>query len=224
MEFVKKLLKVVYSISLWIIMLIYIVVRKDMYVSNNITTMDNIVLILFVVFTILPLFSEIDFMGVKLKREIEKNKIETEKELLQIRAEISNNSIHNSNVIYNYANLPDSTLKNMEKEYKSTTNTYNNIDVDEDTILCFKIRQRIEILLKQIAQKHGLVEKNYTIIPLLRILVNKEIVSDKLYNVLIEIIIICNKSIHGEEISRNHSDFIKNTYMQVLFELEKVNS
>lgn len=222
MNTLKKILKILYTILLWELMLLYIIIRMDVYFSNSLTTLDNMILILFVIFSILPIFSEIDFMGVKLKREIEKNKIETDRELLQIKAEINNNSMHNSNVIYNYANLPDNTLKTIEKDYQSNFKIYDNFDIDNDAILCLKIRQKIEVLLKQLAEKYGVLEKNMALIPLLRILVNKEVIPNKLYGVLIEIIIICNKSIHGEKISENHSEFIRNTYSQVLLELESI--
>ena len=163
-------------------------------------------------------------MRIKIKKEIEKNKIETQKELLEIRSGINNNLLQNSSVIYNCMNMPDKAVKDMEIEYNNKEKNDEDIDVDEESILCFKIRQKVEILLKQIAQKNNIYLMKYSIIQLLKLLNSKEIIPNKLYNVLIEILIICNKAIHGESISENHSEFIKNTYAKVLQELEKINN
>lgn len=217
-----KNFKNVYSILIWITMLIYIICRRNMYFSDDITSLDKMILILFGVFILAPIFNEIDFMGVKLKGEIEKNKLETDRELLQIRKEINNNLINNYNVTNNYINSPDNVLKNMEKDYRTTQKVYKNIEISENDILCLQIRQKIEILLKQLAQKYELNQVNTGVMYLLKLLTNKKIIPSKLYNILVEIIIICNKAIHGEEISQNHSEFIKNTYIQVLGELEEL--
>lgn len=215
------ILKMIYTFIIWILMLIYIIIRKEIYLNNIITTMDKVVLILFAIFTLSPIFSEVDFMGIKIKREVEKNKIETEKELLEMKKVINNNLLHNSNIINNFVNAPDNALKNMAKDYENIKEE-KEIEIDNDTMLCFKVRQRIEMLLKQIAAKYEIIEKNYGAMNILRTLTNKEIITNKLYNILLEIIIICNRAIHGEEISQNHNNFIRSTYKQVLTELERV--
>ena len=139
---------------------------------------------------------------------------------MDIYTNLINNS--NTNTVNYYVNSSDRTLKAIEKDYQGVINNDDriDIDIDDDSILCLKIRQKIEILLRQIAQKNNII-KNNTTIPLLRVLVNEGLISRKLYDILIEIIIICNNAIHGKKISENHRDFIINTYTQVLLELEE---
>ena len=69
----KKIIKILYCIVLWILILSYILYRKDELLSNNIILVDHIALSLFAILTLLPIFTEIDIMGIK--KEIEKNKI-----------------------------------------------------------------------------------------------------------------------------------------------------
>ena len=184
----------------------------------------NIVFIFWLFLLLYPLLSEFEFLGLKIKKEVEKvtkeqnGKIEDIKQdLYKMKMETAVNNQINLGLdgllpkeILNHI-FPNSNPKNID----------DNIDdeesikyIDNNNIYLFKVRASLEVMLHMLCEKYG-SENRLNISQCNGWLVRHEVIDGYTSRLISEIIKIANRGVHGESISSEYVDFVKRSYPEV---------
>ncbi|MBD3338452.1 MAG: hypothetical protein GF353_05055 [Candidatus Lokiarchaeota archaeon] len=208
--------------------------RVDEIVDGQSVPADVFIFLIFVALMLVPIFSEISFFGIKLKKEIEELKSNLDLNFGELK-----NEIHNTQTQTLFQTIqtlapppPDNKLPELEEEIERIVKekfSYREIkekkispiEVPENNLILFKTRYSIEIEVSRIWE--GRFGKEYPIekrrLPILRKiqdLVKYEIVSQNLYGVLKEILAICNYGIHGEKVSDSQVSFVSKNSKEII--------
>lgn len=231
-------------LGLLILSTIYVLYYKyDIYQLKELNAM-NLIFILWIVLLFLPLFSEMEFFGIKLKKEVEKAKTEVKENLNDLRMQIMDLKISNSNAnTINFGNdfLPsEQKLKKLIEEFITNSSitadnlgevsstpkidittdakVSSNIDseIAEESTYLFKVRLMLEKTLTDLCDKTG-YNGPKLMHEMVRYLTRCEVINGKTVDLINQIIKITNRGVHGEIVSNEYIDFIK----QVLPELQK---
>ncbi|MFA0816215.1 MAG: hypothetical protein ACC608_10560 [Anaerofustis sp.] len=219
-------------ISLFIGSSIYVFFnRKDIYDLNSLNV-RNLIFIIWIVLLILPLFSEVELLGVKLKKEVEKAKEEVKVSLQNLQTQLTqiqlNNSIAN-NFSFTNGSLPseqkiEELLQMVSELQKTTPNTeismsddqmYNN----EKTLYLFKARLGTEMALRELCEKLG-YENKISIMKMAEILNRAELINGTTCDLIGQVSKIANRGIHGEIVSDEYLNFVKETYPEIQRQLK----
>jgi hypothetical protein len=211
--------------------------RFDAITSGQSVSADVFVFLIFVALTLVPIFSEIEFFGIKLKKEIEDLKHTINIKFGDIKNEIRNTQTQSvTNTFQGYGPPPpDNKLPELEndidrivkaklKEHGVTFDSHpsSKIDVPDDNLQMFKVRYNIETQLRRIWEqrfKNGEIDARFKHLSTMRIiqdLTKFEIIDKNFYGVLREILSICNYAIHGESVTSNQVKFVTKNAKQVI--------
>lgn len=233
-----------FKIIWWIILLLLtgtiLLKRYEAITTGQSVPADVFVFLIFVSLMLVPIFSEIEFLGLKFKREIEELKADIKIKFGDIKNEIRNTQAQTLNqTIQAYGQYgpppPDSKLPELEEEIdrivKSKLQEHgviidkplaSSIDVLEDNITMFKVRYNIETQLRRIWENR-FDEKYFdqrfryqSIMRIIQDLTKYEIIDNKFYVILREILSICNYAIHGKEVTDNQVNFVSKNAKVVL--------
>lgn len=187
---------------------------------------------LWICLILLPLFGEIEFLGIKLKKEIEDLKKDVKSEIQSIKYEI-----HTSNkqqVFLGYGPPPpDNRIPDLEREINDLKEKYHlkseisdeetiglkikglvgRFDVPDSTIKLFQIRCKLEELITRIWNYYRdcIDSQNDRIISPARMisdLKNIDLVDENIIGLTKEILSICNAGIHGRKVTDKQIDFV----------------
>lgn len=217
--------------------------RNGIYQLKEFNAM-NLIFLLWLILLLLPLFSEMEFFGVKLKKEVEKAKTEVKENLNDLRIQIMDLKISNSNAnTINFGNgfLPtEQKLKELIEEFITKSNVIDDnlievsskpniglttdakelsnfeFEIAEESTYLFKVRLMLEKTLTDLCEKTG-YEGSKSMHEMMRHLIRCELINGKTEDLISQIIKIANRGVHGEIVSKEYIDFIK----QVLPELKK---
>jgi len=194
---------------------------------------DIFIFLILVALLLAPIFAEVEFFGIKLKREIEELKTQIKLQFGDIKNEIRNSQVQTIHQNINGFGPPPSDeeiprldakveriLKEKLKEYNldSDHKTKVQIDVPKDNMMMFQIRFRIEQELRRIWQRN-VVEVDDRKKPLTLIvqeLRNNDIIDMQLFLILREVLSVCNYAIHGEKVSHSQIDFVKKNADEII--------
>lgn len=230
-----------FKISWWIILLLLtgliLYKRYDAIVTGQSVIADVFIFLIFVALMLVPIFSEIEFFGIKLKKEIEDLKQDLNIKLGDIKNEIKNSQVQTvHNTFQGFGPPPpDNKLPELETEIdrivkaklkehniKSTTHLHSRIDVPDNNLQLFKVRYNIETHLRRIWEERfakGEMDDKYkyqSIMKIIQDLTKFEIIDGNFYGILREILSICNYAIHGENVTDNQMTFVIKNAKQVL--------
>lgn len=223
-----------FKIGWWILIILisgFILYKRiDAIFKGNAISIDIIIFIVFIALMLVPVFSEIDLFGIKLKQEIEELK-----EYINIRLGDIKNELHSNHVQSVYIQdykipSPESKLVDIERKIKTEISpelkSYHLIkelnEIPDNNLLLFKVRYNIETELRRIWKEHyPKRDKLLSIIEITHDLLKENILNNILYNPLREIIAICNYAIHGEKVSDNQMKFIRNYANEVILYLKQ---
>lgn len=233
-----------FKITWWIILLlltgIILFKRYEAITTGQSVPADVFVFLIFVALMLVPIFSEIEFFGLKLKREIEELKTDIKIKFGDIKNEIRNTQTQTLNqTIQAYGQYgpppPDSKLPELEEEIDRIVKAKlqehgviidqpltSRIDVPEDNLTMFKVRYNIETQLRRIWENRfdeKAFDQRFRHQPIMRIiqdLTKYEIIDNNFYGILREILSICNYAIHGEEVTDNQVNFVSKNAKVVL--------
>lgn len=202
-------------------------------------SLTSTVFIIWIVLLLLPLFSELEFLGVKIKREVqqevEKSNEEIKGNIHDIHAQIAQLQVSNSianQVTVNGGPLPSETkideliaevhaLSEANKEDKKETDTDEKA-IPEQSIKLFEIRLGIETALKDICEKYGVVGKYpMTVVQMASYLRKQEVLDPNIAELLIQVVRITNRGVHGEIVDQKYVDFASQAYPQIMKELKE---
>jgi len=217
--------------------------RLDAITSGQSVPFDVFVFLIFVALMLVPIFSEIEFFGIKLKKEIEDLKQDISIKLGDIKNEIRNNqtqTVHQTVQTFGPP-PPDNKLPELQDEIERILSVklkehgvptdikiVGRIDVPQDNLLMFQVRFNVEKQLRRIWEQrfeNSEFDPRLRHQPVTRIiqdLVKFEIIDNNFYGVLREILSICNYAIHGEEVTENQVSFVTKNAKQILDYLSQV--
>ena len=207
--------------------LLYLLSERFTAIQNGTaTSVDAFLFLILVILLLLPLFSEFDFFGVKLKAHIQEMKVEVKEEVKELRKEIINLGISNQvNPNFYLHPPPDSKLPELEKQYKEILSELKSRDfgapetdlqtellMPTDVNYLFTVRFTIEKELRRIWRDRGFEESSRRPIPInkmLSMLHNEELLDPALPKMIREVYSVCSPAIHGEEVSEKQVAFVK---------------
>jgi len=233
-----------FKITWWIILLlltgIILYKRYEAITTGQSVPADVFVFLIFVALMLVPIFSEIEFFGLKLKKEIEDLKTDINVKFGDIKNEIRNTQTQTLNqTIQAYGQYgpppPDSKLPELEEEIDRIVKAKlqehgviidrplaSRIDVPEDNLTMFKVRYNIETQLRRIWENRfdvKVFDQRLRYQPTMRIILDLtkyEIIDNNFYGILREILSICNYAIHGEQVTDNQVSFVSKNAKFVL--------
>lgn len=191
------------------------------------------IFILWVVLLLLPLFSEMEFFGFKLKKEVEEVKTEIKEGLSDIKMQMFDLKINTSfaNNIQIGATQPLASEKELEdlkqevlklrKDNNYTESQSIDYGVSKQTIQLFQTRLALEKVLREICERIGCRE-GLSCGVMLRELSKRELIHGKLLDLTHQIINITNRGVHGEIVSEEYIDFINTAFPDVFFNLSQL--
>ena len=191
------------------------------------------VFIIWVILLVLPLFSELEFLGVKVKKEVKKA---VEKSNEEVKASINNlqqlvSQIQVSNSVapqftINGGSLPsEERIDNLIKEIHllNAQNTdrqadqQDKADVPASNLELFKMRYGIEIRIREALELIGYSGKTRTSLMQATYYLNQQGVLDSTStDLIIQMLRIANRGVHGEIISQKYMDFASQAYPQII--------
>lgn len=149
--------------------------RNELYDLNELNA-KNLIFILWLLLLLLPLFSELEFLGVKIKKEVEKATGEIKESVSSLQTQIMQLSINNSVVptFYIGSNLPTQEEMKKATEAVAKAEDFSNekndniqqkslLDSEYKNMYILKVRQELEILLRRICGKVGFQDSTFNI-------------------------------------------------------------
>lgn len=241
MKYLKDSLKKNYwYLFLLISTTMFIYSNREVILNVKITdfTAYSLIFLIWLVLLLFPLFSEIELVGVKLRKELAKTKEELSQEIKEIRMDLK---LSNSNTL-NFGNefLPSiEKLRQMQNILNYKTSQAGNFgkeetlesqlkekkeykfplkfEISDENIFLFKVRSYLEQNLIDICNKLA-AEKTQDLNEMVRFLNHKKIINERIADLWLEIIKISSRGIHGEILSIDYINFVQD----VLPEVEKV--
>ncbi|APO44591.1 hypothetical protein BS614_11680 [Paenibacillus xylanexedens] len=234
----------------WVIVIglgIYMIyLRYDEIISSSVGAFDIFLVAIIAALMLIPFFTEMDFLGIKLKQEIVAMKTEVKEEISEVRGMLKNSIDINNNNRFNpsiYVGSPsspppDNQLNNIEKSIKNTLDqilaansvdrqTNESLEVPEENKLLFAARFNIEKELRRIWKEnfYKTNEERSRPIPInimINDLIKQDILPPSFKNVIREIYSVCSPAIHGEEPTQKQVDFIKDVAQDVINTLKVI--
>lgn len=200
--------------------------RLGAITSGKATTNDTFLLGLFVALMLVPIFSEMEFLGIKLKQEIEDLKTSIRIQFGEIKNDIRNNQNQTFNAtIHGFGPPPsDSKLPELVEEieiiksnsqFAESAKENDDSSVPTDNVDLFIVRYKIERIINDLftfffpsSEIRG-HKRRVSLLEQVSQLTQSEIITSEVKPVLPKILAICNYAIHGEHLSRKQIDFVK---------------
>jgi hypothetical protein len=222
-------------LTLLILSTIYILNHKNDISQLKEFNAMNLIFIIWLVLMLLPLFSEMEFFGIKLKKEVEKAKTEIKENLNDLRMQIIDLKISNSNV--NTINVGNGYLPSEQKLKELEGNSEVKIDIppetkviekikfeiSEESTYLFKIRTTIEKALTDLCEKTD-YNGHKSIVQMAQHLNRRELIAGNTVELISQITKITNRGIHGEIVSNEYIDFINRVFPALQKQLDEANT
>lgn len=231
-EFMKKLLQVIkkhcWYLFLLIISTIYVFkYRCDIFQMTELNA-QNLIFILWLVLLGLPLFSEVEIGSVKLKKEMEQTRAEVKESIGELKYQMLDLKIANSNsnmlVLNNPPLASKDELTQMQRHVETDKTIHSKNDLDfktcEDNIYLFQVRLSLEKQLSALCNMFQYGERR-TMYSMVQFLIQHEVIDRKTADLIREVINIANRGVHGEIIDSDYLQFVKKTYPMIKYTLDK---
>ncbi|MTI47671.1 MAG: hypothetical protein FH761_07500 [Firmicutes bacterium] len=215
--------------------------RYEQIKSGDVGTFDTALIAIIAGLMLIPFFSEINILGVKLKQEISSLKTEvTEfREVVKNVIDVSNSNRFSPSIYFGQSQAPpDNQLEKIEEYIKYSINQVMEqninledqnieLDVPEDNMLLFSARYNIEKEIHRIWDNHSdeYDDKKSRYVPIHRIvsyLTKYEILPPSFNGVIKEIYSVCSPAVHGEKPTESQVKFIKDVSADVIRTLKGI--
>lgn len=234
-EFIKKLIQVIkkhwWYLFLLIISTIYVFkYRYDIFQITELNA-QNLIFILWLVLLGLPLFSEVEIGNVKLKKEIEQTRAEVKESVGELKYQMLDLKISNSNsnmLVFNNPPLASKDeLTQMQRHVETDDMIRSGNDLDfkiaDDNIYLFQVRLSLEKQLAALCNMFQYGERR-TMYSMAQFLIQHEVIDRKTADLIREVINIANRGVHGEIIDSDYLQFVKKTYPIIKYTLDKAHN
>lgn len=189
----------------------------------------NIIFILWIFLLAFPLFSEMEILGIKVKKEVEKATEEVKESLKNIQTQIiqlqMNNSVSNKISIENTPLPSEKTLEDMQKNISGSEKEVSELEIKKNrdkNIFLFETRQEIEMALREICEKIGHPEILASM-KMLRLISEKKLIDNDTEKLIMEVQKITSRGIHGEIVSDEYITFVKTVRPKLLQQLKEIS-
>ena len=228
--------------KLWYIFLLtistaYLVSNKFAIEKLDDASMLSAVFIIWVILLALPLFSELEFLGVKVKKEVkkavEKSNEEVKASLNNLQQLVSQIQISNSvapQFTITGGSLPseeriDNLIKEIhllnEQNTNKQTEKQDKVNIPAQNLELFKMRYGIEAKLNDAMDLIGYNGKNHISLVQSAYYLSRQGVLDlKCTDLLIQVVRIANRGIHGEIVDQKYLDFASEAYPKIIDALD----
>ena len=219
--------------------------RFEIYELKEINA-RNLIFLLWLLLLALPLFSEMEFLGIKVKKQVKKEvekateevkgtlqNIQTQLTQMQISSSVSNNVTFGNTALPSEQKLEELvTIVRELKEASSTRITINpsapviqTVNSDDSSIrdhnsnlYLVKVRYEIDISLRELCGKIG-YNADMPISKMLQILNHEQVLAGRTCELINEVRKIANRGIHGEIISNEYITFVESAYPEIQHQL-----
>ena len=209
---------------------IYVFIHKyEIYQLTELNA-ENLIFLLWIVLLLMPLFSEIEIGNLKLKREIEETRAEVKESIGELKYQILEMRINNTNsnsntVVLGTQPLPSKDeLSEMQRHVdKSQDIRFENevtFNVTEADIYLFKVRLDLEKQLLALCKMFSYNERK-TMHSMINTLIQHEVIDYDMAGLIREIVNIANRGVHGEIVDNEYIQFVENTYPMIKKRLKK---
>lgn len=216
--------------------------RIPAILNGESVTIDLFIFLVWIALLLSPIFQEISLFGMKFKQSIEdlKQYLNTQLSIFKTEIQTSINTSNNINVTI--PNAPsDDRLPGLEQRVNKAVQEAlreegitlpdqrpplkGRIDVDDNTLFLFQVRNTIERKLRRIASKVvDLPDFNHSL-PISKIsqkLVHQERMHPKLMYAIREIYSVCSPAIHGEAVTDAQVAFVSDVAKEVIDGLSEI--
>jgi len=225
---------------LLIVVSLHLFKRYPEFILGKSAPVDVIVFLVWIALWLLPIVSELNLFGIKLKKEVEA----IHKDLSN-RIDTLRNELHNTIDIRSEVNpqftlqmpAPDAQLPRIGEQVRSAvqnamdqygiqrTTVQPEIAVSETENYLFGVRHNIERELRRIYTQRFPDDnrRRYTsVIAISRALTNYEVLNPDLANAIREVYRACSAAIHGEEVTEAQVGFIRDVAPVLLSTLRAI--
>ncbi len=228
--------------KLWYIFLlaistIYLAINRFAIEKLDDASMLSTVFIIWVILLALPLFSELEFLGVKVKKEVkkavEKSNEEVKASLDNLQQIVSQIQISNSvapQFTINGGSLPseermDNLIKEIhllnEQNTNKQTEKQDKVNIPAQNLELFKMRYGIEAKLNDAMGFIGYNGKNHiSLVQSAYYLSRQGVLDPKCIDLLIQVVRIANRGVHGEIVDQKYFDFASEAYPKIIDALD----
>lgn len=209
--------------------------RYEIYQLKEINA-RNLIFLLWLLLLLVPLFSEMEFLGVKVKKEVEKATEEVKESLQNLQTQMNQIQLTNSVATnFNFSNTPlpsEQKIEELLQMVKELQSTYPGTNVGSDNsaivdgdknVFLFKVRLDIETSLRELCEKIGCYDR----IPMMKMthLLNRaEVINGMTCDLIGQVIKIANRGVHGEIVSAEYVTFVEETYPEIMRQLKAASS
>jgi len=217
--------------------------RLNNIISGDITQVDTVLLLTWAGLVLLPLVSEVDILGIKLKNQINQvdnkvTKVENQltKEILTLRTEIVSINQANANTTFNqsfnFGALSDEEIKNKYGNHKkiSEINTHSKLpEVPNRIIDLFTVRYNLEKEIKRILVDEGEEVSSKTALSGLTLYVlfqhHSKLNRLMIFEQLLDVISICNAAVYGAsaQVSETQYNFVMSNASMLIHLLKRID-
>jgi hypothetical protein len=219
---------------------VLIATRIGFIVSQQPSPFDIILFLVWIALLLSPIFSQVSLFGVTLRKELNALRSEVKDQLINLRSEIQTSVALQAqfNPVF-YLNVPgDTQLRVKEPEYrkiveqdmkekgirKPSTKESITREVPEDAMFLFGVRYEIENELRRISGDmidvvHG---RGAPFLQVLRTLVDRQVLDARLAQVIRDMYSICSAAVHGGQVTREQTSFVRNLAPQLLASLKEM--
>jgi hypothetical protein len=206
-------------------MLLFLFARLPTLEAGGATFADIVVFLILVGLWVLPLVSEVDILGVKLKREVQAVKDELKGEIRELRNSVEVRNTVSAQVYAGYPPPPpDQSLPELkveihkavseamaETQFGRPTIRSAEIEVPGDAEYLFQVRYSLEKELRRIytSRINDPKERFTSVIAMARMLVRSEDLTPQLAGAIREVYSACSAAVHGEDVSDKQVAFVK---------------
>lgn len=186
----------------------------------------NLIFIFWLLLLAFPLFSEMEIGIFKIKKYIKQTKEELETSIKDVKLQILETKISNSNTILFNQPLPSKEElseinKNIELHKENNQNDLD-LNIPDQNILLFKVRLTIESLISSICDKIPYAG-NKSMTQMVRHLIKHEYISSNTAELILQVVNIANRGVHGEIVSDEYIQFVKNAFPTIKKSLKDIN-
>jgi hypothetical protein len=215
----------------------YYVLDNYSDIVSSADLVDLIIITAYVIIIFLPLVSEISFMGMNIKKELEITKAEVKKDISDLKSQIMMMSINNAPNYEFHVNtskaptaseVEQRTHKNKNAEsfeagndsVKEVEHSILNYSASADQKFLFSTRFTIERMISDICSRYDIPDQ-LALSAKITMLRGNKVIDTGLEDLLFKVLSICNRGIHGEIVDRQYIDYIKVVMIDIEDELNK---
>ncbi len=240
----KTWLKFVWWLILIILLISFLLPRVNSIQSGNAQPFDMFLFLILMALLLIPLFQEVEFFGIKLKKEVEELKKEFSSQFNILRTDIhnkidlQNQSYHNFYFGQQPFIPPDSKLPELENSFRNiltetlrtegisrVTQQDISFDISDNIQYLFNVRFSIEKELTRILDTNQIDIEDRRFIPVQKMishLLNFEVINRKIADMIRKVYAICSPAIHAREVTEEQVNFVKDIAPELLNYLKNI--